>query len=179
MRVARTNTTDAADRAKLEDALENMGTTFWALLSEGTDIEIKETARSDAYQVYDRRIDRANSEISKGVLMQTMTIDDGSSLSQSRTHLEIFEDVVAADARMIACTVNDRLLPLMIRHGFPLGGYTFEWDDAATYTPTEQREMEQMLLQHYEIDPQYFIDKYNISLLGRKDTDPAADRFFD
>lgn len=94
MRVARTNTTDENEKAKIERAFENMGAAFWALLPDGTDIEIKESSRSD---VYDKRIDRANSELSKGVLMQTMTIDSGSSLSQSETHLEIFEDVVAAD----------------------------------------------------------------------------------
>ena len=92
MRVARTNTTDEKEKAKIEKALENMGAAFWALLPDGTDIEIKESSRGDAYNVYDKRIDRANSELSKGVLMQTMTIDSGSSLSQSETHLEIFED---------------------------------------------------------------------------------------
>ena len=125
MRVARTNTTDEKEKAKIEKALENMGAAFWALLPDGTDVEIKESSRGDAYNVYDKRIDRANSELSKGVLMQTMTIDSGSSLSQSETHLEIFEDVVAADARMVACIVNDKLLPLMAKHGFPVQGAFF------------------------------------------------------
>ena len=62
----------------------------WGLFPEGTEIEIKETTRGDAFNVYDKRIDRANSEISKGVLNQTMTIDSGSSLSQSEVHLEVF-----------------------------------------------------------------------------------------
>ena len=107
--------------------------------------------------------------------MQTMTIDSGSSLSQSETHLEIFEDVIAADARFIAYVVNDKLIPLMIKHGFPLKGLSFEWDNTATFIPAEQREMERMLLQYYDIDPQYFIDKYNIQITGiRADNNPDA-----
>ena len=178
MRVARTNTTDEKEKAKIEKALENMGAAFWALLPDGTDVEIKESSRGDAYNVYDKRIDRANSELSKGVLMQTMTIDSGSSLSQSETHLEIFEDVVAADARMVACIVNDKLLPLMAKHGFPVQGLSFEWDNAATFSPAEQREMERVLLEYYEIDPQYFIDKYNVNITGIRQAKTQPDAFF-
>lgn len=168
IRVARTSSTDAAEVARLETAMQQMGSAAWAVLSEGTDMEIKETSRGDAYNVYDRRVDRCNSELSKGVLMQTMTIDNGSSLSQSETHLEVFSDVVQADARMLQCVINDRLLPHMLRHGFPVQGLRFEWDDAATFSPEQQLAMERMLLDKYDIDPQYFIDKYNVAITGTR-----------
>ncbi len=178
MRVARTNTTDAAERSKIERALDKMGAAFWALFPDGTDIEIKESSRGDAYNVYDKRVDRCNSELSKGVLMQTMTIDSGSSHSQSETHLEIFEDVIAADARMVACIINDKLLPLMAVHGFPVKGLQFQWDNTTTFTPSEQREMERVLLEYYEVDPQYFIDKYNITIKGIRKTKTEPNSFF-
>lgn len=177
MRVARTSTTDEAERRRIETALNEMGAAFWALFPEGTDIEIKESSRGDAYNVYDRRVDRCNSELSKGLLMQTMTIDSGSSLSQSETHLEIFEDVVRADAKMVANVVNDKLLPLMARHGFPVQGLTFQWDEAASFSPAERREEERLLLEHYEIDPQYFIDRYNIPVTAVRQ-EPQKDDFF-
>lgn len=178
MRVARTNTQDAKELRRIEQSLDKMGASFWALFPDGTDIEIKETSRGDAYNVYDKRVDRCNSELSKGTLMQTMTIDSGSSLSQSETHLEIFEDVIAADARFIAYVVNDKLIPLMIKHGFPVNGLSFEWDNTATFIPAEQREMERMLLQYYDIDPQYFIDKYNIQITGVRKEEIKPDTFF-
>ena len=67
--------------AKLEAALEKMGAAQYIVTSDGTEIEIKESSRGDAYNVYDRRVDRCNSELSKVVLNQTMTIDDGSDMS--------------------------------------------------------------------------------------------------
>ena len=146
-----------------------MGAAAWGLFPDGTDIEIKESTRGDAYNVYDKRIDRANSEISKGILNQTMTIDSGSSLSQSETHLEVFENVCAADAKLIKYIVNDRLIPKMIKHGFDLKGRTFDWDDAATYSPAEQREIERVILQYYHVDPKYFQDKYKITITGERD----------
>ena len=178
MRVARTNTQDAKELRRIEQSLDKMGASFWALFPDGTDIEIKETSRGDAYNVYDKRVDRCNSELSKGTLMQTMTIDSGASLSQSETHLEIFEDVIAADARFIAYVVNDKLIPLMIKHGFPVNGLSFEWDNTASFIPSEQREMERMLLQYYDIDPQYFIDKYNIQITGVRKEEIKPDTFF-
>ncbi|MCD8295438.1 MAG: DUF935 domain-containing protein [Clostridia bacterium] len=178
MRVARTNTSDESERRRIEKSLDNMGAAFWALFPEGTDIEIKESSRGDAYNVYDKRVDRCNSEMSKGVLGQTMTIDSGSSLSQSETHLEVFKNLVEQDATLVANIVNDRLLPLMLRHGFPLKGLRFKWDDTTEFTPAEDREIERMILQSYEIDPKYFIDKYGIPITGKRSAAPDPDSFF-
>lgn len=176
MRVGTTTSQNPADRKQIEVMLEEMGAAGWALFPEGTTIEIKESSRGDAYNVYDRRIDRANSEMSKGVLGQTMTIDNGASHSQSETHLEVFENICAGDARLIEYVVNDDLIPKMIRLGFPLAGLTFKWDDAASYSPAEQRELERVMLQYFDIDPQYFINKYKIPITGVKQ---SAGSFFE
>lgn len=179
MRVAHTSSPDEEERRRVENALETMGTAFWGLFPEGTDIEIKETSRGDAYNVYDKRVDRCNSELSKAILMQTMTIDSGSSLSQSEVHLEIFERVTESDAAMVANVVNGRLLPLMVRHGFPVQGLRFQWNNAASYTPAEQREIERLLLEYYEIPPEYFTDKYGVQISGAREAKTQPDRFFD
>lgn len=169
IRIGKTATRDARERSKIESMLDGMGAAAWGLFPEGTEIEIKETSRGDAFNVYDRRIDRANSEISKGILNQTMTIDNGSSLSQSQVHLEIFRNVIESDADMVRDLVNNRLIPFMTRHGFPVAGYRFDWDDSIEYTPEQQLQMEQMILRDYNVNPQYFIDKYNIPIIGKKE----------
>lgn len=179
MRIATTSSPDASERARVENALENMGAAFWGLFPEGTNIEIKESSRGDAYNVYDKRVDRCNSELSKVVLNQTMTIDSGSSLSQSEVHLEIFERTTEADATMAAYVVNGRLLPLMALHGFPVKGKRFVFNNAASFTPGEQREIERLLLEYYEIPPEYFTDKYGVAIKGPRETKTQPDRFFD
>ena len=65
----------------------------------------------------------------------------------------------------------------MLRHGFPLAGVTFDWDEATNYTPAEQREIERLLLQEYDINPAYFADKYKIPITGAKK--PDAKSFFE
>ena len=97
-----------------------------------------------------------------------MTIEDGSSLSQSETHLEVFENLVDADRDMLRDIINEQLIPRMIRHGFPLQGIHFEWDDSIDYTPEQQKAFEEMLLNHYEIEGNYFIEKYGVPIGERK-----------
>ena len=169
MRVAKATTVDDKERAKIEQALENMGAAFWGLFPDGTDIQIVESSRGDAYNVYDRRVDRCNSELSKGILHQTMTIDSGSSLSQSETHLEVFENVVKADKRMLFYVINGRLLPLMQRHGFPVKGCTFLWDETTSYSPAELREFLRVALQYYKVPKTYFEENFGIPIEGERE----------
>ena len=142
------------------------------MFPEGTDIEVVESSKGDAFNVYDKRVDRANSELSKLIIGQTMTIEDGSSLSQSQTHLEVFENLVESDADMLADLVNNQLIPRMVKHGFPIQGLRFAWDDAVDYTPEQQFSYEKMIADRYEVDPKYFADKYNMPVGERRNAQP-------
>ena len=168
MRIARTTTRDEKERRILEEMLEKSGTAGYMLADQGTDLEFVESSKGDAFNVYDRRIDRANSELSKLIIGQTMTIEDGSSLSQSETHLEVFQNLVEADCDNLRDIVNNQLLPRMIRHGFPLKGIRFEWDYSVDYTPEQQAAYEQLVLDNYEVDPAYFQEKYNMPVGERR-----------
>lgn len=169
MRIANTTATNKADLDQIERIMASMGASSYGVFPEGTTISFEETSRGDAYNVYDKRLERCDKELSKIILNQTMTIDDGASLSQSEVHLAIFEQVCASDARRLAYIINDRLLPLMVASGFPLKGYTFEWDYSDEMTEAEMREEERSILQWYKIDPAYFTEKYGIPILGERE----------
>ena len=97
-----------------------------------------------------------------------MTIEDGSSLSQSETHLEVFQNLVEADCDTLRDVVNNQLIPRMVQHGFPLKGIRFDWDYSVDYTPEQQIAYEQLVLNNYEVDPAYFEEKYNIPVGERR-----------
>ena len=46
------------------------------------------------------------------------------------------------------------------------------------FSPAEQRELERVLLEYYEIDPLYFIDKYNVQITGVRKAKTQPDAFF-
>lgn len=172
MRIARTNSRDKTVLAALDKMLREAGASLSMVAGTDTEIEFVESGKSDAFNVYDKRIDRANSEISKLIIGQTMTIEDGSSLSQSQTHLEVFENLINADCDMLRDMVNNQLIPRMVRHGFPVKGLRFEWDDAVDYTPEQQVAYETMIADRYDVDPAYFAEKYGMPVGERRNNIP-------
>ena len=97
-----------------------------------------------------------------------MTIEDGSSLSQSQTHLQVFQNLVEADADMLRDVINNQLIPRLIRLGFPLIGLRFDWDYSIDYSPEQQIQYETMIADRYEVDPQYFAEKYSMPVGERR-----------
>lgn len=168
MRIAKTSSRDKNEISRLNRMLVDAGASQTAVLPLDTELEFIESTRGDAYNVYDQRVARANSEISKIIIGQTMTIEDGSSLSQSQTHLKVFQNLVEEDADMLRDIVNNQLIPRMVAHGFPLKGFRFDWDDSIDYTPEQQVAYETMVADRYEVDPSYFAEKYSMPVGERR-----------
>lgn len=173
IRIANTTSRDKAELDKIERLLADMGAAAYGLFPEGTTIDIKESNRTDCFNVYDKRIDRCNNELSKGLLTVTMTMEDGSSLSQSQVHQDMLQNLVSKDADFLRDIINWKLIPKMISHGFPVSGYRFDWDESIDYTPEQQRQVEDMLLRYYDVDPKYWIEKYNIPIIEKKQDSSA------
>lgn len=87
---------DQATIDKLLKAVHRMRIDGSIVVPEGTTIELLEAMRGTMDQ--EAFNGAMNAEISKIVLGQTMTTDDGSSLSQSQTHMGIREELTDADA---------------------------------------------------------------------------------
>jgi hypothetical protein len=66
----------------------------------------------------------------------------------------------------------------MIAHGFPLNGLRFNWDESIDYTPEQQVAYETMIADRFEVDPKYFIKKYNVPIIGEKKTQLVKPSYF-
>jgi hypothetical protein len=174
IRIAHTNSRQQKDIDDLAKMMEKMSYKAWGVFPEGTDIDLKESSRGDAFNVYDKRIDRANSELSKLVLHVTMTIEDGSSLSQSQVHEKVLKNLIFELADGIRDVVNDQLIPKMTKLGFPVAGLRFDWDDPVDYTPEQQKAFEEMILNNYEVDGSYFEEKYGLPVGDRRQNSLTA-----
>ena len=168
IRIAKTASRDQKDIDEMGKMMENMGYKAWAVLPSDSEIELKESSRGDAFNVYDKRVDRANSELSKLILLVTMTIEDGSSLSQSEVHLKVLNNLIFEIADAIRDMVNDQLIPKMTKLGFPVKGLRFDWDEPVDYTPEQQKAFEEMILNNYEVEGVYFADKYGLPVGERR-----------
>ncbi len=92
--------------------LKSIQTDSAVKIPENVSIEFKEAARTSTVAVYDPFIDKMNAEISKAVLGQTLTTQEGKSgsLSLGQVHGEVRADLMLAD-----CDLHDEVLNQLIR----------------------------------------------------------------
>lgn len=173
MRVGKTNSRNEKDIDKMEASLAKMGTAAYAVFNEGESIEFVETSRTDAFKVYQELINTCNKELSKLLVGATMTTDDGSSLSQSEVHERQSDMIREADKRFLRSIVNGKLIPMMIRHGYNLEGYTFEWAEQADMKALWERTNQ--ALSHYIVPPEWIEDTFGIPVQEREPMNPNGD----
>lgn len=101
----------ADDRQALLSAIRSMGNSAAAIMPTSMQIETQEgVTGSHGSAVFGDLIKAINAEISKLVLGQTMTTEDGSSLSQAKVHDSVRNDILWADAQDLADTINEQLI---------------------------------------------------------------------
>jgi phage gp29-like protein len=106
--------------AILKSAVANLGSDAAAVIPEGMLIEFIETANAQGGDVLFIKVaDWFDKQLSKGILGQTMTADDGSSQAQAKVHDEVREDIRDADAEQLAETLErDLVIPYIdLNHG--------------------------------------------------------------
>jgi phage gp29-like protein len=108
----------AQDRRALLDAVARLGSDAFGIAPKGMEIEF---IKADAHQgnaVFGGLIDYMDRQVSKIVLGQTMTSDNGASLGQAKIHNEVRLDILRADCNQMADTINDQLIRWFVAFNF-------------------------------------------------------------
>ena len=166
IRIARTMIQEQKHLDNLQMWLETMGTASYGIFPKQVDIELKENQRSDAYQVFYEKVQAINKEISKGVIGQTMTMEDGASQSQAEVHLQIFDEITSADIQNIQDWITDDVFPVLRYWGLTIPeGYYCELIEKTVITPEKKILIDDILLRHgYNIKPEYIEETYDTPL---------------
>lgn len=164
MRTVKTDVRDELTRKNAENMLKNMGVATWAVLDLADEFDLHETSRSDAYQVFDKLVERCNSEISKIVLGQTGTTDEKSYAGSAKVHESVADMVAQQDLRMAEFVVNQQLIPMMTRLGFDLSGCTFEFDRSETLSIADQAKIDASFMPYVTYNKEYLESRYGIVL---------------
>lgn len=94
------------DRRVLLQAVRDISTDAAAIIPKEMEIEFIEVGGASGNGLFSGKAEYLDKQISKGVLGQTMSTDDGSSLSQAQIHENVRHDIGKADARQSAVTMN-------------------------------------------------------------------------
>ncbi len=173
---AETSITDEKELKRIESMMRQLGRAAQAVLPEGAKITIHDAAtKGDPHKVFSEQITFTNNEISKRIVGGTMLSDNGASLSQSEVHERTLDEKISeSDKRMIEFTVNGKLIPLLRSWGFPFqDGDEFVFDRSQELTLKELWEIVSGALEHYEIEEEWVSRRFNIPIIGKKQT-PAT-----
>lgn len=164
LRVLKTAEQRPETRRQLKEWLRTMGLAGYAMLPVSTELEIVEREQSDAFDVFYQKLKTVNEELSKLVNGQTMTVDQGSSRSQSEVHLLTEEQITQADIRNFLFWANDTLIKVLIMHGFKLQGCLFDVEN--TTNQGKRIEIDSQIMQYsgYRFTKEYLENTYNIQI---------------
>lgn len=109
---------DPARRAEILRQLRAFATDTAILVPDGIEVDLLEASRSGT-STYGDLCSVMDSAISKIVLSQTMTTDNGSSRSQSETHADVRDKVVKSDADLICGSFNRGPAAWLTEWNFP------------------------------------------------------------
>lgn len=119
-RVGKYNLHDNDVRNKLEQSLEEMGASPYAVIPDGAEIEFHANNGTGKSETFENLIRICKEEISLTYLGNTMTTENGSSKSQSETHKEVEEELNAADIIEIQNILNWEIIEKLRKIGYKI-----------------------------------------------------------
>lgn len=109
-----------ADKEKLLEAVTNIGTDYSAIVPVSMAIEFIKADIAGSHELYEKRADWLDRQVSKLVLGQTSTTDaQKGSYAVGKVHDGVRDDIEKADAKSLAATINrDLVRPYVdLNHG--------------------------------------------------------------
>lgn len=167
LRIGKTNVRDEETRSNMENMLKNMGVAAYGVFDTDDLIELIESNRSDAHQVYNEMISRCNSEISKLILGQTSTLDEKSFVGSAEVHERILDNIGYQDEIFIENVLNTQLVPMMQRLGLLPEGIKICIKSEENITLEQQAKIDIELLKSgkYKFSPEYLKEKYGSDVI--------------
>jgi hypothetical protein len=151
-RLGKTDVRDEEIRDNMYEMLDNMGRNAFGVFDKDDELEFIQDSKTDSHHVYNELIERNNSELSKLILGSTMTMDDGSSRSQSEVHERTTGAIEKEDSLF---------LPWLNQyHGFNIEG-TWVFDDTENMSKPEQFKIDLELVKAgFNVPKEYFTETY-------------------
>jgi len=172
IRIAKIGSMSDAVKTEVAHWLENMGTAAYGVFPAFAEIDIKEANNRDAFNVFMKKIEKVDEQISVLVNGQTMTTLDGSSYSQANVHQKTQDEITRADIKTILHFLNDRLKPTLQALGYPVGKDEMFAIEQTT-DPGEKIKTDAILLQNgYRLTKEYIEKTYGVEL----DDTPTAEK---
>jgi phage gp29-like protein len=157
---------DEAARIKLHADLIEYGSSQTIVHPEGTVIKfIEDKQRTGSAELYSKMIELCNTELSKLILGNTLTTQQGENGARSLgdVHQHGEDNINQSDKLFVLNVLNYQLKPLLIANGFPLtADDVFDFHETESIDYTKSIDIDMKLNSIINIDADYFYDKYKV-----------------
>lgn len=169
--IGRTNSNLESEKQSLQQFLQNLSMSSSAVLDNQTDIEFRETSRSDAFNVYKELLKSMNDEITTVILGATELTSGASGGSEARANVHQYESAykTEADMRFITNHINKVLIPKLHEFGLISNKSTFKFNSNELISMNDKIKIDQVILQHYKLDPEYIETMYQVKIQQQQD----------
>jgi hypothetical protein len=158
-------------KEQMQEALKEAGAVAHMVIPTGAAlkfVEANKSGASDTYNVMDERMEAA---ISKLIMGQTMTTENGSSRSQAEVHERVANKIAMSDRKFVLRYLNGALKNMLLAQGFTEAAHgEFQFVDE------EELSKETMLKMDLDIHSQvgklkkeYFSENYNVDFVDDSD----------
>lgn len=148
---------------KYQDAAAQFGTSGVIVTPENDNVSVL-TGRGTDYDAFQTAIDDQNKSITKILLGQVMTTEDGSSRSQAEVHKKVQDELIYSDCRLLETYLNEKVVPLMrlIGYNIPEGHYiAIDKSDSREGILADIIELKKA---GFNVDPKFVEDKIGIKI---------------
>ena len=168
--------TDREDQGRLDqlyNALLNFKSNNFMVGRGQEKFEIGKDTGGGSFEIFDKLVERANSEMSKRILGATGTSDEKSYVGSAEVHAKILETKHKLDKFFVKVIINNDLIPRLIKLSpvyAPLANLKFDWDDAESLSLKDYLEAVKDLSAYYEIDIEELSNRLGIPITGLKNS---------
>ena len=162
----KTNTQDPAMLTRAEQMMRDMGAAAWFIIDETESFEFAKGADTNG-DVYNNLIRLCNNEMSLLISGAVIGQDTKNGNESKETiSVEMLENLVNADKRMVEGYMNTLVLPALSQIGMLKGELLFSFDPEEDvrllWTMTKE------VLPFMEVDPEWIKTKFGIEVTGTK-----------
>lgn len=153
------------------NALNNVGAGGKVFLPEGVNIEFSNLSSTSQNQLFTDFHNLCNKEISKVLLGQTMTTEDGSSRSQAEVHERVQDLIFESDVRFIENVLNHQFIKYLYLFGYGeiKGKFKFV-EDTSERDLQEMEKLTKLKALGLNFTPKYLAETFNIPIDAINDT---------
>lgn len=165
IRIAKLGTLSDDVKNEVASWLKTMGTASYGVFPQFADIEIKESNNRDAFNVFMKKIETVDSQLSILINGQTMTTTDGSSRSQAEVHERTEDQITEADIKEILNWINHSFVPLLRNCGYDIKEDEHIGIETVT-DPNEKIKIDTVIMSSsgYQLTKDYLEKTYGVEL---------------